>query len=238
MSAAVPHRVIVCADDYGMTPGVSRAIRELLAARRISATSVMAASAFWPEQAPALKAMAAGWDIGLHVTLTDQVPLGPMPSFAPSGRFPGLGAVYKAGIGRRLPLGEIRQEIDRQIASFIDHFGGPPAHIDGHHHIHQLPGIRDLVIDAASRLGHGAGKVWVRSCSESPHLIWRRGVAIGKALAIGALGNGVKQRARRAGVPFNRGFSGVYDFLGERRPTGDLFRRFLMNAGDNTLIAA
>ena len=227
-------RLIVCADDYGLTPGVSRAIRELLAARRISATSVMAASEYWPAEAPSLKAVAGGADIGLHITLTDHIPLGPMPAFAPSGRFPAMAAVYKAGLGRRLPLDEIRSEIERQIASFITHFGAPPAHFDGHHHIHQLPGIRDIVVDAAKRLG--SGQIWVRSCRETPLRIWRRGIAVGKALAIGSFGRAIERRARRAGVPVNRGFSGAYDFLTDKRPVAELFRRFVSNAGDNALV--
>jgi chitin disaccharide deacetylase len=230
----VHSRLIVCADDYGFTPGVSRAIRELLAARRISATSVMAASEFWPTEAPALKAVAAGADIGLHVTLTDHVPLGPMPAFAHSGRFPTMGTVYKTGMTRKLPLDEIGAEIERQITSFVMHFGAAPAHIDGHHHIHQLPGIRDIVVDAAKRLA--PGRTWVRSCREPPLRILRRGVAVGKALAIGALGAGIDGRARRAGVPVNRGFSGAYDFLADKRPASELFQRFVANAGDNALV--
>jgi chitin disaccharide deacetylase len=230
----VPTRLVVCADDYGLTPGVSRAIRELLAARRISATSVMAASEFWPAEAPALKAVAAGADIGLHVTLTDHIPLGPMPSFAPSGRFPAMGAIYKAGLTRRLPLDEIGAEIERQITGFITHFGAAPAHIDGHHHIHQLPGIRDLVVDAAKRLG--SGKIWVRSCREPPHRIWRRGIAAGKSLTLSTLATGIERRARRAGVPVNHGFSGAYEFIAEKRPVSELFERFVANAGDNALV--
>ena len=229
------NRLIVCADDYGFTPGVSRAIRELLAARRISATSVMAASEFWPSEAPALKAVAAGADIGLHITLDRSCPARPRcrPSRHP-GAFPAMGAVYKAGLSRRLPLDEIRSEIERQIASFIKHFGAAPAHIDGHHHIHQLPGIRDLVVDAAKRLG--PGRTLGPFVPGTPHRIWRRGVAVGKALAIGALGAGIDSRARRAGVPVNHGFSGAYDFLGDERPVSELFQRFIANTGDNALV--
>jgi len=227
-------RLVVCADDYAFTPGVSRGIRELLAARRISATSVMTGSEFWPEEAAALKAVAGAADIGLHVTLTDQRPLGPMPIFAPAGRFPPMAAVYKAGIARRLPRVEIEAEIERQVAAFIRHYGAAPAHIDGHHHIHQLPGVRDAIVAVASRLG--SGRTWVRCCSVSPRLAARRGVAAAKALLIGALGRGIARRARRAGVPVNAGFSGAYDFLSETRPTAELFARFLDGAGENALV--
>lgn len=248
MAAALPHpddtsasgtapsrkRLIVCADDYAFTPGVSRAIRELIAARRISATSVMAAAPDWPAEAAALKAIAGDADIGLHVTLTDHVPLGPMPRLAPDGRFPRMPDLYRAGLLRRLPLDEIGAEIARQADRFIQHYGAPPAHIDGHHHVHQLPGIRDIIVETARRLG--VGRTWVRAGHEAPSLVWRRGVASSKALVIGALGRGVAARARAAGVPVNRGFSGAYDFLADPRPAAELFRRFVTGAADNALV--
>jgi predicted glycoside hydrolase/deacetylase ChbG (UPF0249 family) len=39
-----PRHIIICADDYGISPAVSAAIRDLIARRRINATSVMVAS--------------------------------------------------------------------------------------------------------------------------------------------------------------------------------------------------
>ena len=51
--------IILCADDYAMTEGVSRAIGELAAAQRLSATSVMVTSPHWPATAPRLPCTAA-----------------------------------------------------------------------------------------------------------------------------------------------------------------------------------
>lgn len=227
-------RLVVCADDYAFTPGVSRAIRELLAAGRISATSVMTVSEFWPAEVEALKRVSGGADIGLHITLTDQTPLGAMSTFAPDGRFPAMAEIYKMGVLRRLPIPEIRAEIERQVAAFTAHFGAPPAYLDGHHHVHQLPGVRDFVLDIAAR--HGPGRMWVRSCTERPGLILRRGIAPAKALVLDMLGRGLVRRARRTGVPINRGFSGAYDYLADTRPVGDLFVRFVEGAGENMLV--
>lgn len=226
--------IVVCADDYAFTPGVSRGIRELIAARRISATSVMTGSEFWPSEAAALKAVAGDADIGLHVTLTDQKPLGEMRTFAPEGRFPPLSAVFRAGLLGRLPLSEIEAEIERQVEAFMTHYGAPPAHVDGHHHVHQLPGVRDIVVRIAA--GVGGGRTWVRSCAEARSSILRRGVGIAKAVVISALGPPVARRARAAGVPVNRGFSGAYDFAAEKRTTAELFRRFVWGLPANGLI--
>lgn len=227
-------RIVVCADDYGLTPGVSRGIRELIEARRISATSVMTGSEFWPSEAAALKAVAGDADIGLHVTLTDQAPLGAMPTLAPHGRLPPLATVFRAGLTRRLPLAEIEAEIERQVEAFVMHYGAPPAHIDGHHHMHQLPGVRDIVVRIAARVGRG--RTWVRSCAERHAIIARRGIAPLKTAIIGALGPGVARRAVSAGVPINQGFSGAYDFAHEARPLADLFGRFLDGLGASGLM--
>ena len=39
--AAPPRRIWLCADDYGISPGVNRAIRDLIERGRLNATSVM-----------------------------------------------------------------------------------------------------------------------------------------------------------------------------------------------------
>ncbi len=57
-------RPILCADDYGLAPGVSRAIARLLAAGRLSATSCITVTRFWPEQAAALRPFADTAEIG------------------------------------------------------------------------------------------------------------------------------------------------------------------------------
>lgn len=233
----MPKRLIVCADDYGLTAGVSRAIRELIEQKRISATSVMTTSPHWRNEAPSLRAVAAGADVGLHLTLTDQRPLRPMPKLAAGGRLPSMPALYRAAVLRSLPLDEIGEELQGQVEAFIAHYGAPPAHIDGHHHVHQLPGIRDLVIGLASRLtGRHGRRVWVRCCHESARRIWRRGVAPAKALVIGSFGVALARRAAAAGVPVNHGFSGAYDHGAASPPLAELFARFIDGTGENGLV--
>src|SRR3979490_2277631 len=72
--AAPPRRIWLCADDYGLSPGVNRAIRELIERGRLNATSVMVVGpAIGREEVRALAAVTANsprCSIGLHVTLT------------------------------------------------------------------------------------------------------------------------------------------------------------------------
>ena len=86
-------RIWLCADDYGISPGVNDGIRKLIARGRLNATSVMVvAPRSTREAAAALAALNAGDKrarIGLHVTLT--APFAPVSEgFAPlrDGAFP------------------------------------------------------------------------------------------------------------------------------------------------------
>src|SRR5262245_3558767 len=99
-------RVWLVADDYGISRSVNRAIRELLADGRLSATSVMVvAPAFDPEEVASLKASIAGKPaaIGLHLTLT--APFAPLsPGYRPTRqeKFLPLGATFIASFVGRL----------------------------------------------------------------------------------------------------------------------------------------
>lgn len=226
-------KLVVCADDYALTPGVSRAIRELIAAGRISATSVMTVCPYWTDEAAALTAVAGEADIGLHLTLTDQVPLGAMPEFAPSGRFPPIGAVVRASLLGRLPLSEIEGEIERQLLAFIAQWGRQPAHVDGHHHVHQLPGVRTALLRVLER--QSGPRPYLRSCHEPLSRILSRGVASSKAALISTLGTGFAAAARARGFATNDGFSGAYDLEAQPGGLGDLFARFVRNLGPRPL---
>lgn len=220
-----PLRLILCADDYAIAPGVSRAIRRLLETGRLTATSCMAASRFWPAEAPALRPWAERADIGLHLTLTNLQPLGPMPATCPDGRFPDIRSLVIAAWRRRLVLGEIAAELNRQVDAFEAEFGRAPAFLDGHQHVHQLPGIRDVVIDIwERRLARGG--TWLRVTDEPLPIVLRRGVERTKASIVSLLGHRFGRRARARGAAVNDGFAGVHDFSG-RVPYARLFERFL-----------
>jgi predicted glycoside hydrolase/deacetylase ChbG (UPF0249 family) len=229
-------RLILCADDYGLAPGVGRGIRQLLAAGRLSATSCMTVSPHWPAEASALLPFADKADIGLHLTLTDQQPLGPMARLAPAGRLPGVGALLGRGIAGRLDADEIRAEIERQVDGFETHLGRPPDFLDGHQHVQQFPGIRDAVIDVWRRRLAG-NRAWLRVCDEPAAAILRRGVAVAKSLLIAGLGRGLRRQATAAGIPMNDRFAGIHDFSG-RRPYGEIFERFVaeVSAGGERLV--
>ena len=111
--------LILCADDYALTEGVSRAVGELAAARRLSATSVMVTTPHWPEAAARLRVHRSHLAIGLHLNLTLGGPLAAMPRLAPDGSFPQRAALIPLALLGFAKSDEIAGEIERQPSRFL-----------------------------------------------------------------------------------------------------------------------
>ena len=226
--------VALCADDYGLSYGVSAGILEALDAGRLTAVSALVNGAHWPALGLELYRRGRTADIGLHFNLTLGRPLSSMPKFAPTGEFPPLANIIRMAYGRQLPMEEIRAEIDRQFDRFEAIMDRPPDHVDGHQHIHVLPGIRMALLDAmaARRLG---GRVWVRDAGDGVHRILARGANARKALSALSLASGFRREARRRGFSVNDGFAGFSDF----HPSFDyarIFQSYLRAPGRRHLI--
>jgi predicted glycoside hydrolase/deacetylase ChbG (UPF0249 family) len=213
-------RFALCADDYALTPGVSRGIVELLEARRLTAVSVMVTEPGWPRAAAEIRPFAGIADVGLHLNLTLGSPLGAMPRLAASGKFPALGALVRSALLGRLPMAEIAAEIARQIDTFARSFGRLPDYVDGHQHVHALPGIRRALLENLVERGL-AGRLWLRDPGDRLHAILARRMA-GKALMVAALTAGFPAQASARGFTLNRGFAGFSDFA----PGGDYAAAF------------
>ena len=234
MMAGATGSIILCADDYAISPGVSRGIVELARMGRLSATSAMSVAPDWPRLARDLDGLGDGIAVGLHLTFTGLAPLGGMPRFAPDGRFPSLGQVVQGALMRRLPVAEIADEIDRQLDAFRKELGREPDFVDGHQHVHALPGIRGALLAALMKRGL-AGRVWLRDPADRAVSILRRRVEVQKALVVGALAFGFAGAARRAGFGVNDGFSGFSAF----DPQADLradFASYLIAPGPAHLV--
>jgi predicted glycoside hydrolase/deacetylase ChbG (UPF0249 family) len=230
-NAPKPFSFALCADDYAMTPAVSRGILEALEAGALTATSVMTTSPWWPESAAALRPYIQQADIGLHLNLTSGAPLGPMPNLAPANRLPSIDRFMRGG---GLPLAEIDLEIGRQLDAFMSVWGGPPDHLDGHQHVQVFAAIRALVLRHLDRRGL-RGKTWLRDSSDKPLRIVARGTTLKKALGLAWLARGVADAAKADGYVTNDGFAGFSDF----RPDDDFaadFVRFLKRPGTRHLV--
>lgn len=225
-------RLLLIADDYGISSGVSRGIRELAAQGRLSGTGAMTLMEAWAKEAPALAGLGHPLAVGLHFTLTDQRPLGAMPRLAPKGRLPGVGALLVKSHAGLLDRDEIEAELHRQLDAFEAAMGRPPDFIDGHQHVHVLPTVRDAVLGLFPRRLDPA-TCWLRDCSEDPSALLARG-HVAKAGLIAAIARPFRRLLGRRGLHANRGFAGFYD--GSGQAIGDAFPRFLAHAGDTHLI--
>lgn len=226
-------RIWLCADDYGMAPGVNDAIRQLIARRRLNATSVMtAAPHLGNDEAGALmEANAEGQAaLGLHVTLT--APFKPLSAgFAAlrDGAFLPQTDLMRLAIMRRLDVERLTIEIATQVEAFVAAFGRLPAYLDGHQHVQLLPQVRDAFLKVAAETVPGA---WVRQCGRPRGA---RPLHDRKGLVIDILNVGFRNKAARLGVATNPGFAGAYSF----NPKADfkkIFPRFLKGLPDGGLI--
>jgi predicted glycoside hydrolase/deacetylase ChbG (UPF0249 family) len=227
-------KIWLCADDYGIAPGVNAAIRDLVAQRRINAASVMVvAPSFTRAEALALNMLNSGATrvaIGLHVTLT--APFSPMTErFRPlrGGRFLPLRNAFTAAVLRRYRHERLMVEIGTQLAAFQTAFGHPPDFVDGHQHVQLFPQIRNAVLDVVKAVVPNA---WVRQCgraAEAPRL------RDSKAALLDRLSRKFVTRAEAAGVRTNPAFAGTYDF-GAGLDFAALFPRFLEGLPDQGLV--
>src|SRR5580692_11849720 len=226
MNDAAPRRIWLCADDYGLSPGVNRAIRDLIGRGRLNATSaMMVGPAIGRDEVDALQAVAANSPrcaIGLHATLT--APFRPLTMhFQPidGGMFLGFPKLLRAGLLRRLDPEIIHAELIVQLTAFHELFGHAPEFVDGHQHVQLFPQIRDAFLAAVKE---AAPNAWVRQGGRRQPLARRLGTP--KALLLDILSAQFRKRASRANIAFNPGFDGAYDF--SRSPDfGALMRQFL-----------
>jgi len=187
-------RIQICADDYAFDAAISLGILDCIDAGRISATSCMVLSPAWPAWAPALRERKGAADFGLHLDVNE------FAGYAQRGLSGWIAAAYLGGIQRP----QAQAWVNEQLDAFEALMQSPPDYVDGHQHVHQLPVLREALIDAlVKRYGRACALRITRPKG------WR-GL---KAQIIGALGAGGLQRlAQRAGLATNADFAGVYGF--------------------------
>jgi predicted glycoside hydrolase/deacetylase ChbG (UPF0249 family) len=233
--AAPPRRIWLCADDYGLSPGVNRGIRDLIERGRLNATSVMVVGpAIGRDEINMLQDAVANSPrcaIGLHVTLT--APFRPLTMhFQPidGGMFLPFPKLLRAGLTRRLDPEIIHAELTVQLSVFTELFGRAPDFVDGHQHTQLFPGVRDAFLKAVKT---AAPDAWVRQGGRHQPLARRLGAP--KALIIDVLSAQFRSRAERADVAFNPAFAGAYDWT-QQRDFGALMRQFLDGLPEDSVV--
>jgi len=194
----------LCADDFGIDAGVSSGIARLAHAQRLTAVSCITTTRRWPDDAKLLEGVPATVDVGLHLNLTEG-----KPASARLGKiWPRLPALPKlialAHLGR-LPRAALRSELHAQLSAFIGARGEPPRFIDGHQHVHHLPGVRDIVLDMVD---HIQPLPAVRSTGR----VLGPGWGFKRRVIEGTGGTTLLAALRAHVLPHNAALLGVYDF--------------------------
>ncbi len=150
-------RLILNADDFGLTAGVNRAILELHRAGALTSATLMASAAA-SEEAIEVALATPSLGVGCHLVLVDGYPVLPateIPTLADerTGRFqPALGAFLKQLLAGRIRASEIEAEAAAQIA-LIQSRRVALTHIDTHKHVHMFPAVLRPVLRAARAAG-------------------------------------------------------------------------------------
>lgn len=219
-------RLIVCADDYGIESGVDEGIVELASAGRLSATSCLTGAPGFAARASDLAGLDI--DLGLHLNFTE--------SLGGAGTYRSHPVLVALAYARRLNRASVRAQIMTQLDLFELHLGRAPDFIDGHLHVHQLPVIRDQLVDIVNRR-YGDTRPWLRDTmpgelDQSLPFMQRF-----KPQVIAALGGpAMAGLARLSGLRCNLGFFGSYDFERPHPPYPVLLEAWLRHATDGSLL--
>jgi predicted glycoside hydrolase/deacetylase ChbG (UPF0249 family) len=179
-------RLIVNADDFGLTAGVNRAILELHRSGVVTSASLMARGAA-TEEAIAVGLSTPSLGVGCHVALVDGYPVLPrreIPTLVSetTGRFqPTLGAFLKRLLAGRIRSSEIEAEATAQI-ELLQSRNLALTHIDTHKHTHIFPAALRPVLRAARAAGIRAVRnpfepAW--SLRATPRAPWMRRAQMG-----------------------------------------------------------
>lgn len=219
---STPRRLTVCADDYGLGPSIDRGILALAAQGRITALSCLVTSTRWRGSGAALPGCPAA--TGLHFNLTEGEPLSEaLRRHWP--RFPTLPRLIAQAMLGRLPAA-VADEFQAQLHRFVSVRDRGPDFIDGHQHVHALPGVRPFAVAAARQLG-----VPLRNTA----FVVGPGFAFKRAVIAACGGRALAELARAQGVAMPTALVGVYDF----NPQADYrqhMRRWLQTAPDGALL--
>ena len=140
--------LVINADDFGLTDGVTRGICESMLRGNVTTTSVMACVPGSLERA-ARHANELRGRIGVHLQLTDGIPCaGDVPSLtSDDGCFPRIWWQLKNPVPH-----EIRREWQCQLDRVFS-AGITPSHIDTHHDVHRIPAVFDVYRELAGACG-------------------------------------------------------------------------------------
>ena len=155
-------KILVNADDFGRHRLINRAVAEA-AERGIlrSATLMPGGAAF--EDAVEIARTHPALGVGIHLTLVNGNPVSAaedIPTLVDeTGHFyDNHGIFVKRYFAGKVAKEDIRRELLAQVRK-METTGLALTHIDSHQHMHMLPGVIDIALDAAEAIGLSATRI-------------------------------------------------------------------------------
>jgi predicted glycoside hydrolase/deacetylase ChbG (UPF0249 family) len=222
--------LIVNADDLGWTDGVNRGILEAFHHGIVTSTSLLANGAAFAGGVEAARS-APGLGVGVHLNLSDGPPMAERETITSllndDGEFAGgPERLLLRRVRRGLILGEVESEWDAQIQKVRD-AGIAPTHLDGHKHVHMLPGLFEIALKLAKRHDIGAIRVSLEASSLRAALSSGKKLHAGVVLKQGVQARGLKLLARDAREQAERAGISTADYFCGIAQTGELTREGL-----------
>lgn len=149
-------KLIINADDYGLTPGVSAGIRHAHLNGVLTSTTAIMTSSYAEKELSEAISNCPELGLGVHLNITSgplTLPPDKTPSVSAILDFGDRGRHKKKLIGKA-DLGEVELEWRSQIDRFVSATGRMPDHIDSHHHSsYHTTGLCGLMLDLARECG-------------------------------------------------------------------------------------
>jgi len=220
-------RIVVCGDDFGMNAGIDAGMLRLARLGRLSAVSCLAQGPSFAANGPGLRDF--DLDLGVHLNLTEAFDAPAQAAVMP------LSTLIARAYAGRLDGAWLDDQLERQFDAFERVLGRAPDYVDGHQHVHQLPGVLPRLLDMLQRR-YGERPPWLRHTAPG----MQEGIPLresARARLVGALGAGAVARvASRDGWRTNRRLLGVYGQQGGARRYARLLQHWLHNARDGDLL--
>jgi predicted glycoside hydrolase/deacetylase ChbG (UPF0249 family) len=149
-------RLVINADDFGLTPAVNLGIEEAHEAGCVTSASLLVNLPGF-EDAVERARSSPTLGIGLHVNLTAGAPIAgadAVPTLCDprTGAFRSLRQLAARALAGRIAPHDVMAECTAQIAR-LRNAGISITHVDAHRHVHLLPGIRRPFLEAVRRAG-------------------------------------------------------------------------------------
>jgi predicted glycoside hydrolase/deacetylase ChbG (UPF0249 family) len=216
--------IILCADDFAQSPAISEGILDLIEQQRLSATSVMSESPYWPRYAPHLASYSKHIDVGLHVNLTHT-----FESTHPIQKHPKQNITWwmQHTLIGSIDLKAVEHSLNVQLDRFIEYFGKTPDFIDGHQHVHAFPIIRNMIIKQCKR--HHIS--YVRA-TDAMTIEYHTPL---KQFIVKMMSHGFSEELKKNNLNYPPSFSGMYD-LNPNQNYSKKMRHWLRSARPGGLI--